>query len=543
MDMDKASSGHNRLIGGDASDIRIAHAHRKSRRGLPRPSWREVLALGFFVVFLAAWAVASPVASSPDEDFHLASIWCAQGDRDLACKVSDDGAVYEIPPAVRHAPCFAFHPEIPGSCQVTTNVREDDVFVATDRGNFGAHAGEYPGEFYSMMSLFVGPDVARSVIVMRLVNVLIMASMVAVTYAASSLRARRALVATVGTTLIPLGAFIVPSINPSSWAVISAATLLFAVSGFMVARERGRMITLGTVAVIALGLGAGARADAAAYAIIAIGAATVTAMSTMASPWNRRTLGRLVLPVCLAVVAGVSYLTAGQASAAGQSAGRGPSEFLFVSLDTLSLWVGSFGLSPLGWFDTPLPSVVWVPVAAVFFAVIFVAMSAVGRWRGAMVAFVALSAFVLPTYIQASAVEPIGSVQPRYIYPLLIVLMAVATLSTEQREFVLSPVQRWIIVGVLSAANSVALYETLRRFVTGTSVRQLRLAPGDWWWSSVPFSSEMVWAAGSTGFFVALALASRVLVRRVSAEDPMAGVETETASRTESDRSSFACPA
>ena len=27
-----------------------------------------------------AWSLASPAGSSPDDDFHLASIWCATGD-------------------------------------------------------------------------------------------------------------------------------------------------------------------------------------------------------------------------------------------------------------------------------------------------------------------------------------------------------------------------------------------------------------------------------------------------------------------------------
>ena len=28
---------------------------------------------------LAGWSLASPAGSSPDDDYHLASIWCAQG--------------------------------------------------------------------------------------------------------------------------------------------------------------------------------------------------------------------------------------------------------------------------------------------------------------------------------------------------------------------------------------------------------------------------------------------------------------------------------
>ncbi|NDB42676.1 MAG: hypothetical protein EB035_06830, partial [Actinobacteria bacterium] len=38
-------------------------------------------------VSLCAWAFASPIGAPPDGDFHLASIWCAQGDRLGMCKL------------------------------------------------------------------------------------------------------------------------------------------------------------------------------------------------------------------------------------------------------------------------------------------------------------------------------------------------------------------------------------------------------------------------------------------------------------------------
>ena len=42
------------------------------------------LPLAFFVT-CAGWALASPVGAAPDDDYHLASIWCAQGEREGVC--------------------------------------------------------------------------------------------------------------------------------------------------------------------------------------------------------------------------------------------------------------------------------------------------------------------------------------------------------------------------------------------------------------------------------------------------------------------------
>lgn len=489
--------------------------------GTRRPALLVGAALVLLLTYFGAWALSSPVGSSPDEDYHLASIWCAQGDREGACEVPADGQSVMIPPQVRNAPCFAFDSAVSGVCQSPDHVFDDEELVETERGNFGAHAGSYPPGFYNVMSLFVGPDVERSVLVMRLVNAVLAVAMIGLTFVASQGRARRGLVATAVVTLVPLGAFIIPSVNPSSWAVVSALTLFFGVFGFLSSTRRWRTVLLGVVSVAAVAMASSARADASAYAIIAIGAASVVALA--AGRLSRTFLVRLALPVLLAAVSAVSYLTAGQAGAAGQAAGRGPSNFVFVAWEALHYWVGALGLSPLGWLDTPMSGIVWVSTTGAFFAVLFVAIGYVGRWRGIMVALVALAAVLLPTYIEATAEQPLGSVQARYIYPLLIVLAAVAALSTERRAFTLTPVQRWVVVCAIGAASIVSLYENIRRYVTGNDITGARLVPGEWWWSDLPVSAEVVWLVGSFVAVATLVIASAQLVDRRSDLAPHAG--------------------
>ncbi|QIM19287.1 hypothetical protein G7066_13215 [Leucobacter coleopterorum] len=34
------------------------------------------------LVTFGAWALSSPIGATPDEDFHLASIWCGSGERE-----------------------------------------------------------------------------------------------------------------------------------------------------------------------------------------------------------------------------------------------------------------------------------------------------------------------------------------------------------------------------------------------------------------------------------------------------------------------------
>ena len=67
---------HNALV----SDKQVAETRTRLRW------WRVVLPLALLVVF-GSWAVTSPVGSSPDDDYHLSSIWCAGGERSGVCEV------------------------------------------------------------------------------------------------------------------------------------------------------------------------------------------------------------------------------------------------------------------------------------------------------------------------------------------------------------------------------------------------------------------------------------------------------------------------
>ena len=57
---------------------------------------------------LVAWAYASTVGSSPDDNFHLPSIWCGLGLREGLCEESGDPATRLVPSALLDATCYAF---------------------------------------------------------------------------------------------------------------------------------------------------------------------------------------------------------------------------------------------------------------------------------------------------------------------------------------------------------------------------------------------------------------------------------------------------
>jgi hypothetical protein len=141
-----------------------------------RPSrLRAVLVAVAAVLTLFAWGLASAPGSSPDDDFHLSSIWCARGLSPDRCEaVRDDPAVRLVPVQVAGVACYAFVNATSAACQ---NAFRDDLVPNTpsSKGNWN-HL--YPPVFYAVMSPLVTHDLETSVLLMRALNSLVTVAMV-----------------------------------------------------------------------------------------------------------------------------------------------------------------------------------------------------------------------------------------------------------------------------------------------------------------------------------------------------------------------------
>jgi len=476
-----------------------------------------VLAVLFTAAALVAWALASPIGSSPDENYHLTSVWCGKGERQGFCEQGDASDERRVPAQFFAATCFALQPEVSGACQPT--FADDPGLVSSDRVN----TGDYPPAFYWTMSWFAGRDVVRSVVVMRIVNLIIFCGMLTAVAVAAPRGIRRAVIMGTALTVVPLGMFLIPSINPSSWALISAATFTPALLGYLVA-EGPRRWVLGGLAALSLLLGAGARADSAVFT--GIGVAAAVALGWRA---GRRNLKDLVLPAALGIASVLMFLSTGQSKDASRQEGAPGPDIIGVFTEVPRLWTGVVGgpgnLWPwgLGWLDTGMPATVWVLSWSVLAGVLFSALP--GRdWRHILVLVTIGGAlWVAPTYMQYVSGFPVGAyIQPRYIMPL--VMMFTVLVVVRLRGVVCwSRTQRVLVVLALSAANSLALHTTLRRFVSGVNGPTNLDRAVEWWWS-VPISPMVVWTTGSVTFLVGAALALQVMLG-----DPARPAQTATA--------------
>ncbi|MGO4679832.1 DUF2142 domain-containing protein [Microbacterium sp. 2MCAF23] len=465
------------------------------------------------VLALFSWSFSSAVGSSPDDDFHLASIWCGLGDRPGLCEQPDgtSGTVErKVPTPVAQAICAAQHSDMSASCW-----KEDAPGLAlVKRANID-HL--YPPVFYGAMSVFASKDVAASVIAMRLANSVIAVGLITAVFLFLPRRLRPALIISVLAASVPLGLFVFASTNPSSWALLSAATVWVSLYGALIAPTRRQTVVLTSLAVLAALLGAGARADAALFAVF----------GAMIALWLGLRRGRgLLVPLvggaAVVVLSAALYLSASQSSAAtGGLGGYGShlsgGELVRNALDIPSLWIGIFGYWPLGWFDTGVPSVVWVLGSAVFGFVLLTGLH--GATRRRIVASLATLAamWFVPFYILWQSGAHVGQgVQPRYIMPLMIIALGVSAANEKARTLW----RGWPLIisaAALALTNAVSLHINIQRYTTGLDVTNVD--PGshaEWWWGWAP-SPMGVWLIGSVAF--ALLLAGLLWANRLFSDD------------------------
>lgn len=473
---------------------------------------------------LGAWSLSSPVGSSPDDDFHLASIWCGLGERPGLCENPHNDPVKRyVPTAVKSANCYAFHPDTSAACW------RPDVTGMTEVDRANAD-GLYPPVFYGAMSVFASQNVAASVIAMKLFNCAFAVGVITLTFFALPRRLRGALVISVVATAIPLGIFIYGSTNPSSWAFLSAAIVWITTLGALqtTGRSRAFLIAISLFGVI---IGAGARADSAVYAVFGVLLALLLGWRS-----TRQQAVAIIAAGVATVISVAFYLSAWQGSSIvdGLDTERGPlsaAQHISNLLAAPSLWMGALGGWGLGWLDTPMPAAVSVLASAVFWGALFVGLRHADIRRGIAVTLALIAMWLVPVVLLGRSRMMVGElIQPRYLVPLMIIAVGIASYRWDAARAWRG--MRLVLAGAaLSIANTVALHINIQRYTTGTD--RLSIDPGrdaEWWWAYAP-SPMAVWVGGSlavVGFFVALWFALRRVSENVvsDADERSAGTQT-----------------
>lgn len=494
---------------------------------LPEPRRRRQVLLLVATPLLAllaflSWGLSSPVGSSPDDDFHLASIWCGHGPTS-ACETTDkEGERVVYRDLVADSVCFAFNADASAACHGADFGENPDDVTASTRNNA---SGLYPPLYYFTMSLFTSPDIESSVLVMKLVNSLLFVGTVTVLFWLLPVHRRPTLLWSFVLSLIPLGMFIVPSTNPSGWAVLAAGTLWISFLGFMETTGR-RKIALGAMATLAAVIGAGARADAALFGILAVALVLLLTFERTRAFLRNAALGLLLVAISAAFYLGSrqgSAISTGLVADPDSGVPRVDPIILAMAnvINVPGLWTGALGFGPLGWLDTAPPSSVGVAVVASFCGAVFIGMRVRVARKGIALLVILAALWTVPTVLLVQSQSVVGAnFQPRYILPLLVLLAGFLLLQGTTARIDASRTQRLVIVIALSLANAVALFTNIRRYVTGLDVSSLNLDLGAEWWWHLPIGPTFTWIAGSLAFAGMLVAINSRLISGPAAVEP-----------------------
>ena len=467
--------------------------------GTKRNALTATLLIASLGLALFSWAIASPLGSSPDDNFHMNSIWCAWGRDATGCRSlgpDEDPRqeLVEVPSLTNAMPwCYAFRPEQSAACQENPESWPADIDTRSP-----ANVSLYPHTYYNAMRVFVGPDVERSVLVMRVVNA---ALFVAVIGLALSLlprpeRWRGALFLLAGLT--PLGVFIVASLNPSAWLIAGAATVF--VSGIAICRARTnrRAIIAASAASGGALLAAAARSDAPIFAGFALLVAAVAAV-----PLNRaeirRALSALALPAAVILL---TYFVPNRSLSSDASGSLWSGSWLVLQIPELYLGPGSAQLS---FSDTNLPGASWGAVALALGMIVAVGWGRLASRRTVALAVCAFGLVILPLsrIVAQDGVNAVGFVQPRYMLPLVAVTGVLLAVNLRGDIVGLPRDTALIIAMLLGVANAAAQFTLIRRFTTGVDVNGWNLdRNAEWWWDWAP-PATVVWLLGFASFVVA----------------------------------------
>ena len=414
-----------------------------------------VVVLAAALVSGICWSRASPIGASPDDDYHQASIWCPVPLSAGECGVerAADGSLksIEVPKSVaQSAACFAFHPEVSGSC--TTHI-SDTQTIRTDRFN----KGEYPGAYYRVMHVFVGPWVERSVAMMRIFNVVLAVLLLGRLALVANTAQRRLLGMALLAPMIPLGIFLTASVNPSGWAFVGVAVAALGLLIAADAQTRTRHLVATGIAIVGAAQAVSARGDAGPYLCV-----TTAAVAIATVRWEKGwLLTRLPGFVAIGLIGLVTFVTNSQAGLIGSTPNKvidKPTHLFYYNLTELpNILIGMFGGWALGWLDNPMPAVV---SSSSLFAAIFVIVTGIQR-------------FPLRKALSAG-------------------LIAIVLVFAEEEARALA---------ITSALGSLHLGDTLRRYLTGLDGPVILGRDIEWWWPGVP-GPRVIFVMGAICFAV-----------------------------------------
>ena len=241
--------------------------------GRSRSALRAVVGFIAAAIVLAGWLLASPPGSSPDDEYHLTSIWCSRGFVDGVCLENAGAQSWDrktlVPFPVARIACFAYEPSVSAACTKDILSTDPNQFTPGIGGNVD---GERAQLYYWTMHVFVSDDFPAAMARIRITNALLTLAMLAGTLVFAPMPIRRSVALTWLIATLPLGLFLLTSLNTTSWGLIGLGTLWANLLSALTGTERWQRLGATALAIIGGTMALGSRTEALGHTVVILAA-------------------------------------------------------------------------------------------------------------------------------------------------------------------------------------------------------------------------------------------------------------------------------
>lgn len=472
----------------------VSGTTRPKARSVPKPARTLAAAWILFSLLGALWAVATPIAASPDEPAHLVKAASVVRGEWVGTH-TPRGHVVEVPQYIAFShgqTCYAFRQSTPADCIPPTPGDPARTVTASTT------AGLYNPLYYLIVgwpSLLFG-DVT-GIFAMRIVSAVVCAGLIATAFVlVRRLPSPNLMTVAFGTAATPMLFFLSGSVNPNGFEAAAVLCFFAGMLALVLSPARKRV---GWVAA-AIGISFAFAANARGLSLVWLAVAGVVPLLLLGWRSLLSLLRRppvLVLLCTMVASAAASIVWLLTSNSLGTSTinaepgfehpGTGRSfvyGFLRVLEGSFEYGEGIVGI--FGWLDTPSPSAVYFLWATLAGSLVLVAFAVARRRRLLFLAALVVAFLFVPALIQGIYITDGGLIwQGRYNIPLYVCLIlgAAVVASTGFARFPPELRARLFLLAACAAcaAHVYAFAAALRRYAVGVDGSWLTTFGGPSW--------------------------------------------------------------
>lgn len=458
------------------------------------------------IVLVSSWSVASPPGGSPDEPVHFVTIYCTSANYSSNC-IDPESSSLNLGPVKSISSCYLYQRDRGVACE------KSNIFEKLSAGSSPELSKYAENNYYRFLSFFTSEYYLLSLLSMRVINGSIFLFILFLSIYLLPAKHRQFFIISTFVVSVPLGIYLVSSINTSSWIIIGSIGMWVSLYSLLYEYGKKNVIFKFVMLRIFLFILSGvllvsSRSDGLYFFMIILASITIIFITKPIMKYFNTHLNPSLVKFIISffILLSALFIFFQMRDRARVTFTENEFNVLDRLFDNISrlphLLLGPMGTWGLGWLDVWLTPITYITMIFIFLGLAFTAIRNLDFPHTLSVFILFISAIVLPMLILMFSGYRVGEwVQPRYLLPLYFPLLGILLISSVPK-LLLNKLHMYVIVAGISIAHSAALFTNLERYLRGQNTYSYNLNFAlEWWWEQLP-SPNYVWVAGSISFTI-----------------------------------------